>query len=142
MPLLDAQRLLLFSAGLAVFFSSLLGMAMLIPMQPWSPSGLKKIKFKQIGAAHLDWFMLAFMQGLAAALMNVFEPNIHASAVWALVVGGWMNPLPYVFRAFGINAFSFSGPPMQKLSASLGAASSLAILYGWGFLLWVCVNSF
>ncbi|WP_428264737.1 hypothetical protein [Haliangium sp.] len=132
---MDAARLLLFSGGLAIFFSSLLGVAMLVPMQPWGQRLVAKAKLKPIGAAHLDWIVLALMQGLAAGVIVGFDLSVSPWAAWALVFGGWANPLPYVFRAFGVNAFAFAGPLHQRLAAALGGLSSAAILYGWAVIL-------
>jgi hypothetical protein len=139
MEAMEAAKIWLLSGGAAILGSSLLGVGMLLPMQPWGAGlGKGKVSMKQLGAAHLDWLMLGLMQGLAAGLVVAFGVEAPGSAVWALVVGGWMNPLPYVFRAFGVNAFSLSGPPTQRVAASLGLLSSVALIYGWSRLLWRC----
>jgi hypothetical protein len=131
----DATKLLIFSGGLSILFASLLGAAMLIPLQPWGQRFAKGMNFRQLTAAHLDWIMLGLMQGLAAGLILAFALMPSALTVWAMVIGGWMNPLPYLFRAFGINGFSLSGPPLQKIAASMGAVSSSFILVAWAILL-------
>jgi hypothetical protein len=54
-----------------------------------------------------------------------------AVVLWVLVLmvfGGWINPLAYVFRAFGVNAFQFSGGLLQRFAAALGGVSSAAIV--------------
>ena len=127
----EAARLLVFSGGSAILFSSVLGFAMLIPMQPWGRALAGKANPKQIGAAHLDWIVLGLMVGLAAQVLVLFDVRVTWFAVIALAVGAWLNPLPYVFRAFGVNAFALSGPPHQVAAASLGFISSLGIIYGW-----------
>jgi hypothetical protein len=131
----DAIRLLVFSGGLSILFASLLGAAMLIPLQPWGQHFAKGMNFRQLMAAHLDWIMLGLMQGLAAMLIFTFALAPSALVVWAMVIGGWMNPLPYLFRAFGINAFALSGPPLQRIAAALGGISSTLILIAWTLLL-------
>lgn len=131
----EATKLLVFSGGLSILFASLLGAAMLIPLQPWGQRLAKGMNFKQLTAAHLDWIMLGLMQGLAGALIFAFALTPSILTVWAMVLGGWMNPLPYLFRAFGINAFSLSGPPLQRIAASLGGLSSTFILVAWTILL-------
>jgi hypothetical protein len=138
MTTLEATQVLIFSGGLAILMSSLLGALMLIPMQPWGQSLIKGINYKQIGAAHIDWIMLGLMQGLAGGIISVFNISPTAMAVWALVIGGWANPLSYVFRAFGINAFAFDGGIVQRTASTLGALSSAAIIYGWFSILINC----
>lgn len=73
--------------------------------------------------------------GLAAGLIWSFGLD---SALWVVVLmifGGWVNPLPYVFGAFGINAFVFAGSTVQGVAAALGGISSLAIITSWSVLL-------
>ncbi len=135
MTSIESAKLLLFSGCAAVLFSSLLGALMLIPLQAHEPKQKSGINFKHIGAAHIDWIMLGLMQGMAGALIWVFSLDI---AIWALVLmifGGWANPVPYVFRAFGINAFQFRGNLIQRSAAALGGASSLAIIVSWSVIL-------
>lgn len=108
---------------------------MLIPLQPWGREAFKGVNFKHLLSAHLDWVMLGLMQGLAAGLVVAFALAPAHFVVWALVVGSWLNPLPYLFRAFGINAFSFSGPLAQRMAAGLGAVSSALIIIAWTLLL-------
>ena len=131
----EAARLLVFSGSASLFFASLMGAAMLVPMQPWGRKYAKGLNFRQIGAAHLDWIMLGLMQALAAGLIVLFALAPASWVVWAVVVGGWLNPLPYVFRGFGIDAFALAGGPLQRFAASLGAFSSTLILVGWAVLL-------
>jgi hypothetical protein len=132
---LDATRLLVFSGGLSILFASLLGAVMLIPMQPWGKALLKQVNFKQLLAAHLDWVMLGLMQGLAGGLIAVFALAPSPFVVWAMMIGGWLNPLPYLFRAFGINAFALAGSLTQRLAATLGGVSSTLIIVAWWVLL-------
>ncbi len=138
MDMTDAPKLLLFSGAASMLFSTFLGFMMLAPMQPWGRQLLKGMNFKQVGAAHLDWLMLGLMQGLAGGLVIVFAVTPQPSAVWAMMAGGWLNPLAYVFRAFGINAFSFAGSMTQRLAAVLGLGSSVAIAYAWISILATC----
>ena len=140
MDMTDAAKLLLFSGAASMLFSTFLGFLMLVPMQPWGRQLLKGMNFKQFGAAHLDWLMLGLMQGLAGGLVVVFAVDPAPSAVWAMVLGGWLNPLAYVFRAFGVNAFAFDGSATQRLAAALGLGSSVAIAYAWVSILATCWN--
>ncbi|MBK7859450.1 MAG: hypothetical protein IPJ65_12665 [Archangiaceae bacterium] len=125
-------ELLSFNAAAQIAFSSLLGWAMLVPMQPWGARFAPRAALRPaLRSAHLDWLMLAFMQFGAAYLLDRW-PVTHAPAVAALLVfGGWLNPVPYVMRGFGVDAFSFSGGWKQKLSAGLSGISSLAITAAW-----------
>ncbi len=137
----EAVKLLIFSGAASMLFSTMLGFLMLVPMQPWGRQWLKGMNFKQVGAAHLDWLMLGLMQGLAGGLVLVFTVAPEPAAVWAMVLGGWLNPLAYVFRAFGVNAFAFEGRATQRWAAALGLGSSLAIAYAWLSILAACWNA-
>ena len=108
---------------------------MLIPLQPWGKAAFKGVNFKQLLAAHLDWVMLGLMQGLAGGLIAVFGLEPSVLIVWTMVLGGWLNPLPYLFRAFGINGFVLGGSLTQRLAASLGGLSSTMIIVAWFALL-------
>ena len=132
---MHAVRYLVAAGAAGVVFSSLVGFGMLIPMQPWGKGILGRVKLKPIGSAHLDWIILGLMLGLAAGVVAAFELQPPRLAVGALIAGAWANPLPYVFRAVGIDAFSLAGPPIQRIAASLGLASSLSLLGGWLILL-------
>lgn len=132
---MESVKLLVFSGSLAVLFSSLLGVLMLIPLQAHQSKKQSNFNFKHMGAAHLDWIMLGFCQGLAAVLIWAFGLSVELWVVILMVFGGWANPLPYVFRAFGINAFQFSGSLLQRCAAMLGGLSSLAIVVSWAVLL-------
>lgn len=131
----ESVQLLLFNAGAQIAFSSAFGLVMLAPMQPWGMKWRRKFPRKAALAAHLDWYMLAFMQGIAAAGIAAFGVPSSNTAAWLLIAGGWLNPTPYLFRGFGINAFALAGPPRQWLAASLGAASVACILIAWALLL-------
>jgi hypothetical protein len=134
-PSLLATQMLVFSGAAAIAFSSLLGLAMLVPLQGWGQKFGRGLNMKQIGAAHLDLIMLGLMQGLAGGMIGVFSLDVPAAAVWAMIFGAWANPAPYVFRAFGVNAFAFGGGPVQRAAAALGLTSSLAILSAWTVIL-------
>jgi hypothetical protein len=138
---ISAAKVLVFSGAAAIFFSSLLGLAMLIPLQPWAQKLGRGVNFKQIGAAHLDWIMLGLMQGLAGGMIVLFGVSLAPLAIWAMVFGAWANPLPYVFRAFGVNAFVFGGGLLQRAASVLGLTSSLCILYAWFVILIGAVNA-
>ena len=140
-PSAAAVKTLVWCGGAAIAWSSVLGFMMLLPMQPWAPKVPRTINFKQVGAAHLDWIVLGLMLGLAAAVIQVYSITPSIFVVVSLSVGAWMNPLPYVFRAFGINAFVLGGSAVQRAAASLGLLSSLGILYGWFMLLYIAAAS-
>lgn len=139
-----AIKILLMSAACAMVFSSLIGVGMLFIIKGISESGAPpKINLRQIGAAHLDWIMLALMLGLAAAFIYFFElSTVPLFAIAALVFGAWVNPLSYVFRAFGVNAFVFAGGPVQRISAALGGISSTGIIIAWVMLIIPAVQTF
>ncbi|MDE1466172.1 hypothetical protein [Aurantiacibacter sp. D1-12] len=133
-----AAQWLLFSGALAIFWSSLLGMFMMIPHLRIKPltKATRGINFRQLLSAHLDWIMLAFMQGLAAALLVLFDLAIPLWLLVALIYGGWMNAVPYFLRAFGINAFVYGGEIIQKTAYVLGGISVFVLTIAWGVLAW------
>ncbi|MBL1430583.1 MAG: hypothetical protein COA60_003555 [Robiginitomaculum sp.] len=131
----ESAKLLLFSGGAAILFSSLLGVLMLMPLQAHEPKKKAGVNFKHIGAAHLDWIILGLMQGLAGALIWVFALDVSLMVLGLMIFGGWINPLAYVFKAFGVNAFQFSGGAVQQFAAALGGLSSLAIIVAWTLIL-------
>lgn len=126
----DPVQLLEWNAGVQIAFSSLFGWLLLVPRQPWG-EGLKRLRAKAFTAAHLDWLLLAFMQfGASYTLARHTVPHAGWVAV-ALVIGGWLNPVPYVMRGLGVDAFAMAGGPVQRASAALSAASSLLITASW-----------
>jgi hypothetical protein len=128
--IMHAVQLLSWNAGAQIAFASFLGWAMLVPHQPWGRRW-KRLHSRDVTAAHLDWMMLAFMQfGASYALAN--RPLAHGEWIaGALIAGGWLNPVPYALRAFGINAFAFAGDWKQRTSAAISGISSLLITGAW-----------
>jgi hypothetical protein len=124
------EQMLAWNAGAQLAFSSLLGWAMLFPRQPWGQRW-KLLLHRGFTSAHLDWMMLAFMQfGASYALARHGVPHARTIAL-ALVIGGWLNPIPYVLRAFGIDAFSLAGDWKQRVSAAISGGSALLITVAW-----------
>lgn len=137
MTSLEGAKFLALSGSLSIFFSAWIGVLMLFPRPPKSESDTPpKVNFKQIGAAHIDWILLGLMQGLAGVLIYLFGVTPTNAMVWIIAFGAWFNPLPYVFRAFGINAFVFAGGPIQRIASGMGGLSSTAILLGWSMIFW------
>lgn len=131
----DAARALVLAGGAAVLFSSLLGLAMLVPRQPWGTALAPYMPPKAFGPAHLDWIMLGLMLGLAAGVVTLTDTAVPRVWVAMMVAGAWLNPLPYLFRAFGVDAFVLAGALPQRAAASLGLSSSLLLVSGWSWLL-------
>jgi hypothetical protein len=123
--------LLSLNASLQIVFSSLLGFVMLVPMQPWGKRLRLPVEPRALLAAHLDWLMLAFMQLGAAFVLERWPVPASAAVAWMLVFGGWVNPVTYVLRGLGVDAFVFAGSTKQRLSAALSGASATAILVAW-----------
>lgn len=138
MPAEAAARWLVLSGSGAMLAACLLGVAMLVPLQ--HQDGRAKVRASLL-SAHLDWIMLGLMEGLAAGLCALFDLQPAAWVIATMIFGAWANPLPYLFRAFGVDAFRFAGGPVQRLSASLGALSSLAIIVSWASLLVLAAQS-
>jgi hypothetical protein len=139
-PHVNPVAVLTTNAAAQLFASSLLGFYMLLPRQPWLKGVVKKPRDpKSLLSVHLDLIMLAFMQFGAAFIMAKFVPPSATVAV-LLAFGGWMNPLPYLFRGFGIDAFALGGPPRQIAAAALAGVSSTGITVAWGILLFRLVT--
>lgn len=127
----DPAALLAFNGALQILVSSLFGVLMLVPMQPWGRALRGRVNAKALLATHLDWLMLAFMQLGAAFIFSRWPATASLKAAWLLVFGGWVNPLPYLVRGFGIDAFVFAGPPTQRIAATIAGISVLAIIAAW-----------
>lgn len=133
-----AAQYLVFSAALAFVWSSLLGFFMMIPhlRSAKLTQMTRGVNFRQLLSAHLDWIMLAFMQGLAAGLLILFDLAPAGWIVAALIFGGWMNAVPYFLRAFGINAFVYGGGVIQRVASVLGGISVFVVTAAWISLVW------
>ena len=136
-PLLAARYLVL-SAAFAFVWSSLVGFFMMIPhlRSPTLSKATRRVNFKGLLSAHLDWIMLAFMQGLAAGLLVLFDLSVSGWIIAALIFGGWMIAVPYFLRAFGINAFVYGGGVIQRVASVLGGVSVFAVTAAWIVLSW------
>lgn len=130
-----AARLLVTSGFLQVAVSALLGLWMLARMQPWMRAGRPRAGLKDIGAAHVDLILLGLLEIAAAWALEAFAIDEAGWIAGVLVIGGWLNPVPYVARGFGVNAFVLSGGVVQRGFALLGLASSLCLLVGVAALL-------
>jgi len=131
METLVAAKLLVISGCLAIFSSSIMGALMAVPMQNPKLLASKTLNFKQIGAAHIDWIMLGLMSAATGVLVTLFELTLWEPVVWAMVFGAWANPLPYLWRGFGVNAFVFAGGLLQRVTTAMGIISAAAIIYAW-----------
>jgi hypothetical protein len=131
----DPTMLLAFNAALQILVSSVFGVLMLVPMQPWGKALRSRVNARALLATHLDWLMLAFMQFGASFIFSRWPVTASPGAAWMLVFGGWVNPLPYLIRGFGIDAFVFAGPPVQRVAASIAAVSVAAIITAWVLIL-------
>ncbi len=127
-------RWLTLNGALLLFTSALLGWLLLLPMQSWGKAFARALP-RPWRSVHLDWLMLGLMQFAAAFGLSVLGEPSHPLPVLLLMVGGWLNVLPYVARAYGIDAFVLTGPPLRFGLALASAASSAAITMGWAWLL-------
>jgi len=133
-----AAQWLVFSGALAFVWTSLLGFFMMIPhlRNPRLTKATRSVNFKGLLSAHLDWIMLAFMQGLAAGLLVLFDLAASFWVIVSLIFGGWMNAVPYFLRAFSINAFVYGGGAIQRVASILGAVSVFLVTAAWIALSW------
>lgn len=118
------------SGAIEMLAACILGWLMLVPMQPWGKRfAPRRLNLRDVLAVRLDLVMLSLIQLAAAFLLAHFQVAFHARAIAApLIVGGGLNPGPYLVRAAGINAFAFAGNWKQRLAASISGASSLSLL--------------
>src|ERR1051325_8938052 len=133
---MNPVKLLTANAAAQLFVSSLLGFYMLLPRQPWLKGVFKKPRDpKSLLSVHLDLIMLAFMQlGAAFAMSRLMAPSQTVAVL--LVFGGWTNPLPYLLRGAGIDAFVLAGKPKQPSAAGISGLSSAGIPAAWGMVLY------
>ena len=82
---LDPVLILSANAAAQILVSSLLGVFMLVPMQPWGRALAPRVNMKALLAAHLDWVMLAFMQWGAAFCMDRW-PSCRSTLVAGLLI--------------------------------------------------------
>lgn len=132
-----AARLLVFNAGVQILFSSILGVLLLVPMQPWG-RGLNRFvrNPREVVLAHVDWYMLAFMQAMAALGFWLMPTPEVTWVAWLLIAGGWLNPLPYLLRGISmIDAFVLAPPIGRMIWAGIAGGSVICILVAWGVLL-------
>jgi hypothetical protein len=136
---MSPSRILALNASAQIFISSLLGVYMVLELQPWWRWRGKEGRSRHLLSTHLDWIQLALMQLGAAFVLDRFVPSSDnrtaVMSAWLLVFGGWMNALPYLGRAFGINAFVFGGSVKQRIAAALAGSSVLAILAAWALII-------
>lgn len=136
-------KALVVSGAVEILVSCLLGLVMLIMMQPWG-AGLARRgpKLRDLGSVHLDLLMLAFLQFAAAFLLHGFGLSIHPALLGMLMAGCWLNPMPYLARGYGINAFVLGGPPRQVALALVGLASVVALTVSWGAMVILVASEF
>jgi len=127
---------LLVSAAAEMLVASLLGYAMLIPMQPWGQRlGVRWPPPRVLMSIHLDFVMLSLMQFGAAAGIHALPGPRDGLAAALLAVSGWLNVTPYLWRAAGVNAFVLAGGALQRAAALLSLVGTLALVTGWLVLL-------
>ncbi len=133
--------LLLKNAAAQVLVASLLGWWMLVPLQPWGKRFAGLVSGKALLAAHLDWILLALMQGLAAVIHHFHPLEAEGPLTGALIAGGWLNAVPYLFRGVGVDAFVFAGSVRQRLATTLSGVSSFALTAAWAHICWQLFRS-
>jgi hypothetical protein len=133
-------RVLLTNAVAQVLVACLLGWYMLVPLQPWG-TRFKTLPMKALLAAHLDFILLALTQLLAAAVEREAGLPSPRLVTGLLILGGWLNPLPYLFRGAGVDAFVLAGPTRQRLAAGLAGFSSVCLTVAWALVLIHLVKS-
>lgn len=80
--------------------------------------------------------MLALVEVAVAGGIVLFEVRGALAPAGLIIIGGWLNPVPYFARGFGINAFIVAGGRLQRGLAVTGAASVISLTSG---LVWITV---
>jgi len=127
---------LLVSAAAEMLVASLLGYAMLIPMQPWGQRLRARWPAPRLlMSIHLDLALLSLMQFAAGAAIHAVPGPRDALAAALLVGAGWLNVTPYLWRAVGVNAFVLAGGALQRGAALLSLLGTVALTAAWLLLL-------
>ena len=127
--------LLAANAAAQLAFSSALGWAMLLPLQPWGEAFRPYFPRGSMLAAHMDWIILGLCQFAASWCMDRWPETESRVAARLLVFGGWVNPTAYVFRGFGVDAFVLEFDSAVHVAATLlSGASAACVLVGWCLL--------
>ena len=127
---------LLVSAAAEMLVASLLGYAMLIPMQPWGQRLRARWPAPRVlMSIHLDLALLSLMQFAAGAAIHAVPGPRDALAAALLVWAGWLNVTPYLWRAVGVNAFVLDGGALQRVAALLSLLGTVAVTAAWLLLL-------
>ena len=127
---------LLVSAATEMLVASLLGYAMLIPMQPWGERLRARWPAPRVlMSIHLDLALLSLMQFAAGAAIHAAPGPRDALAAALLVGAGWLNVTPYLWRAVGVNAFVLAGGALQRGAALLSLLGTVALTAAWLLLL-------
>ena len=128
---------LLFNASIQILVSTILGFIMLIPMQPWGEFTKPYLpSMHAFLAVHLDWYMLAFLEFCMAFIYNTYPCLECKTSTLLLIFGGWINPMAYLLRSYGINAFVLGGDWLKLISASISLISAICILICWSLLIY------
>ena len=122
---MSIAKLLVANALVQITFSALLGSYLLHRIHMRN----ERAGSRDLVAAHVDWIMLALVEAVVAGGIVLFEVEARVPAL-LVVVGGWLNPVPYLARGFGINAFVLAGGPVQRTLAAIGASSVLVLTTG------------
>ena len=133
---MSTARVLACSGVLELLASCVLGVGILALMQPWGSDWARRgPKLHDLGRMHLDLLMLALVQVMTALLVRGFELLLDSTLAALLIAGSWLNPVPYLVRGLGLNAFVWAGRPAQKFWAGLGLASVVALMVALAGLL-------
>ena len=87
-------------------------------------------------AAHLDWIVLGLVQVAVAHAIDVLSIESSSIPAVMIAIAGWLNPVPYLARGAGVNAFVFGGGAGQRVLAAISAVSALILTCG---LTWTLV---
>ena len=132
--MIDPTRLLVSNALIQITFSAWFGFWLLYRLHV---AGHRN-GARDLVAAHVDWIVLGLVQVAVAFGLKHLVLDIAALPVVLIVFAGWLNPVPYLARGLGVNAFVYGGSAAQRVLALLGAASAISLVAG---LSWISVTS-
>ena len=130
--MIEPGRLLVTNALLQITFSAWFGVWLLYRLHV----AARRNGARDLVAAHVDWIVLGLMQVAVAYGLERLRLDVAALPAILIAIAGWLNPVPYLARGVGVNAFQYGGSVAQRVLALLGAASVISLVAG---LSWVTV---
>ena len=130
--MIDPARLLVSNALVQITFSAWFGVWLLYRLHLAG----RRNGARDLVAAHVDWIVLGLVQGAVGYGLERLRLDVAALPAILIAIAGWLNPVPYLARGVGVNAFEYGGSIGQRLLALLSATSAISLVVG---LTWITV---